>query len=94
MVFGYPRAPPSSWFDVWSRVWSRQGPREALLGDKMYESFADEYVKIATSRQMDKVSKLMIPNPKDVLDKRTTRKFRKPNPRILPAPLPSGKLVV
>ena len=48
------------------------------------EVFSQEYVKIAAS---------LIKHPKDTLDRRTTRFHRKPNPRVLPAAMPSGKLV-
>jgi hypothetical protein len=46
------------------------------------------------SDEMSKISVAIVKNPADTLDKRTSRHFRKPNPRVLPAPMPSGKLVV
>lgn len=61
--------------------------RESLKRAKtssVFASFADE---------MQKISASMVRHPKDTLDRRTTRRFRRSNPRILPAPLPSGKLV-
>lgn len=42
---------------------------------------------------LQKIAATLIRDPNDTLDRRTTRKLRKPNPRILPAPTPSGKLV-
>jgi hypothetical protein len=52
-----------------------------------FRSFVEEYASLV------KEALVLVKNPKDTLDRRTIRKFRKPNPRILPAPLPSGKLV-
>lgn len=56
------------------------------MGREKWAAFADEMLKIALSSPT-------IRGIKDTLDRRTIRKHRKPNPRVLPAPLPSGKLV-
>jgi hypothetical protein len=56
----------------------------------MFDSFANELSRI----HAEKLAVAIIKNPADKLDKRTSRHHRKPNPRMLPPPMPSGKLVV
>lgn len=57
------------------------------LSTDLFDCFADELRHIKTAVAI-------IKNPADTLDRRTSRHYRKPNPRIMPAPMPSGKLVV
>jgi len=64
--------------------------RYKTVKSAVINAFTEELSRI----HAEKVAVAIIKDPSDKLDRRTSRHFRKPNPRILPAPLPSGKLVV
>ena len=59
------------------------------IGSVSISAFSSELEKIANVSNQLGLAK----DPSDILDRRTIRKFRKPNPRILPAPQVVSKLV-
>lgn len=56
-----------------------------------FSAFAEELQKIAAS--MSELNPNIMRPPKDTLDRRSTRNFRKPNVRFLPLSTASGKIV-
>lgn len=66
---------------------------DALIRRIAHKKKTSDVFFLALTDELEKIGTAIIRDPEDKLDRRTTRAHRKPNPRILPAPMPSGKLV-